>query len=241
MKTARILAISALLALPLAAQNPGAQPMPMEMARETVTVTGEATVSSPPDEVSFTAGVQSVAQTVDAAVAENNRQTRAIIDALKRAGATDAEIRTSNFSIWPQQDYAEGRPPRITGFVVSNQVTVTKKDPAAASRLLTAAVTAGANNVSGLQMGLSSMDGIRAEGLRQAYVNARARAQVLAEASGRSLGRALTIREGGIDVPTPPPYVRSAMAMEAKASMDVPVEAGMQESRFVVNVVFELR
>lgn len=237
MKSALLIATTMLFPLTVSAQTAP----PMELVRDSVTVSGEAMVSTPPDEVSFTAGVQSVAPTVDAAVAENNRQTRSIIDALKRAGATDAEIRTSNFSIWPQQDYGEGRPPRITGFMVSNQVTVTKKDPAAASRLLTAAVSAGANNVSGLSMNVSNMDRVRAEGLRRAYENARARGQALAEASGRSLGRAITIREGGMDVPPPHPYARGAVAMESKMSMDVPVEPGSSELHFRVSVVFELR
>lgn len=237
MKSALLIAGTLLFPLALSAQT---QPT-IEIAGDTVTVSGEATVSTPPDRVSFTAGVQSVAQTVEAAVAENNQKTRRIIDALKAAGATDAEIRTSNFSIWPQQDHGEGRPPRITGFMVSNQVTVTKRDPTAASRLLTAAVSAGANNVSGLSMSVSNMDRVRAEGLRRAYENARTRAQALAEASGRTLGRAVTIREGGLYVPPPQPYARGMVAMEASAAMDVPVEPGNEDVDFNVQVVFELR
>lgn len=237
MKTMQMFAVALVAAAPLFAHT---EPKPA-MLDGMVTVTGEATVTTPPDEVMFTAGVQTTAQTVDVAVRENNEHTARVIAALKKAGASDAEIRTSNFNIWPMQDYAEGRPPRITGFTVSNQVTVTKKDPAAASKLLTAAVEAGANNVSGLSMGVSNMDRIRAEGLRRAFENARQRAETLAKAANRTLGPAVAIREGIDQGPVPPPMFRQAMAMEAKQSMDVPVEAGSSEVRFVVTVSFDLK
>ena len=77
-----------------------------------------------PDRFSFTVGVQTVGPTVDDAVRENNRRTAAVIAALKQAGAADKDIQTSSFNIWPQQDYQEGRLPRILGYQVTNQVTV---------------------------------------------------------------------------------------------------------------------
>lgn len=231
--------IPALLMVMAATGVAMAQTDPMVVRYESVSVTGEAVVTTAPDRVTFTAGVQTAASDVDTAVRQNNEQTRRVIEALKRAGATDAEISTSNFAIWPQQDYQEGRTPRITGFVVNNQVTVTGKDPTQASKLLTAAIGAGANNVSGLTMSVSNMDRVRAEGLRRAVENARARASILASAAGRTLGRAIVITEGGAATPPPMPYYRAEAAMVAKDS-SVPVEAGESEVRFVVNVTYEL-
>ena len=237
MKAAAVLAMTLATASVALAQTPRHD----DMRYESVSVVGESVVTTEPDEVSFTAGVQTAAPDVDTAVRQNNEQTRRVIDALKRAGATDAEITTSNFAIWPQQDYQEGRTPRITGFVVNNQVTVTKKDPAQASKLLTAAISAGANSVSGLSLNVSNMDRVRAEGLKRAVENARQRASVLAEAAGRSLGRALVISEGGAGTPPPMPYYRGAVAMEAAQDASVPVQSGSTEVRFSVNVTFELR
>src|SRR5258708_2830574 len=75
------------------------------MIPDTITVSGTGRSSVTPDRFSFTLGVQTSGPTVDDAVNENNRRVAAVLAALKKAGATDKDIQTSNFSIWPQQDY----------------------------------------------------------------------------------------------------------------------------------------
>lgn len=220
-----------------------AQPMPQAphgMLAETVSVNGTGTARLTPDRFTFTAGVHTVAGTVDDAVRENNQKTAQVIAALRKAGATEKDIRTSNFSIHPQQDYSEGRLPRILGYQVNNSVTVTRTSVGEAGKLLQAAVSAGVNTSSGLQFEISDPARGREEGLKAAFNDARAKAQVLAAAAGRTLGRALTISEGGT-APPPMPYVR-AMAMKAEMAQDaVPVESGTQELNYAVSVVFELK
>ncbi len=72
-------------------------------------------------------------------------------------------------------------------------------------------------------------------------VRSPAKSALLAQAAGRTLGRALSITEGTQVHQPPMPYgvVGRAAAMEAKA--DVPVESGTQELTFTVSVIFELR
>ncbi|HEX6160906.1 MAG TPA: SIMPL domain-containing protein, partial [Thermoanaerobaculia bacterium] len=183
-----------------------------------------------------------VANTVDEAVNENNRRTAAVISALKKAGAEERFIQTSNFNIWPQQDYQEGRLPRILGYQVSNQITVRSTKIGDAGRLLGIAINAGVNTSSGLNFEVSDPARGREQGLRAAYEDARAKAALLAAAAGRSVGRAITISEGLQAPPPIYPQMQRGMAMEAKAAVsDVPVEAGSQELSYTVSVVFELR
>lgn len=212
---------------------------PMMQRPETVSVSGQGRVTLTPDRYTFTVGVQTVAPTVDDAVRENNTRTANVIAALKKNGATEQEIRTSNFSIYPQQSYEQGQPPRITGYQVSNSITVTRDKIADAGKLLQAAVNAGVNVSSGLQFQVSDPARGRDQGLRAAFDDARAQATVLAQAAGRTLGRALTISEGA--APPPPPRPVYAMAMKAADTAEVPVEAGTQEQTFSVSVVFELK
>ncbi|HKB80815.1 MAG TPA: SIMPL domain-containing protein, partial [Thermoanaerobaculia bacterium] len=162
------------------------------------------------------------------------------IGALKRAGATEQEIRTSNFSIYPQQVYEQGKPPRVTGYQATNSVTVTKKDVREAGRLLQAAIGAGVNQTSGLNFEVSDLSKGRDEGLRAAFDDARAKAMLLAQAAGRTLGRALSISEGGSPAQPPRPMVQ-AMAVRAEAVSTPPVESGTQELTYSVSVVFEMR
>ena len=208
---------------------------------ETISVTGTGKSSVTPDRFTFTVGVQTVAQTVEEAVNQNNTKVAAAVAALKRGGATDAQIRTSNFSIWPQQDYSQGNLPKILGYQVSNNVTVTRNNIGDAGKLLQAAVNAGVNTSSGLQFEVSDPAKGRDQGMRAAYEDARAKAATLAQAAGRTIGRALTISEGAQIAPPPYPRPMAMRAEAAQAVSDIPVESGTQENSYTISVVFELR
>ena len=81
--------------------QPATQPPRESGMQETVSVTGTGRAMLTPDRFSFTVGVHTTAPTVEDAVNQNNARTANVISALKKAGATDQEIRTSNFSIFP--------------------------------------------------------------------------------------------------------------------------------------------
>lgn len=219
--------------------------IPAQTARDygadTISVTGVGRVTTTPDRVVFTAGVETMAPTVEDAVNQNSERMAALIAALKRAGATDKDIRTSNFSVHPQMQYVEGQRPRVTGFQASNSVTVTRSNPTEAGKLLTAAVAAGANQVSGLSFTVADQTASRKRGLQLAFEEARAKATLLASSAGRTLGRAVSIVEGSTPTYQPPvPYMR-AEAMQMSVGADVPVQPGSEELSYTVSVVFELR
>jgi uncharacterized protein len=238
MKIYSALLVMALCAVPAAAQV--SPPREAAAYRETVSVTGTGRTSVAPDRVSFTVGVQTVADTVEAAISQNNERVAKTIAALKSAGAQDKEIQSSRFSIVPQQDHRQGALPRIVGYQVSNAITVRTDRIAEAGRLLQAAVKGGVNTASGLRFELADPAKGRDEGLRAAFADARSQAGVLAQAAGRTLGRALNISDSGSSGPPPQPYPR-AMAMSAEGVSEVPVAPGLQESLYTVAVVFELR
>jgi uncharacterized protein YggE len=221
-----------------------AQPQPATetlVAAETVTVTGNGRAMVTPDRFTFQVGVQTVAPTVDDAVGENNRRVASVIAALKRAGARDQDIQTSQFSIYPQQRYEEGKLPTILGYQVNNTVTVRSDKINDAGRLLGIAVGAGVNTSSGINFEVSDPARGRDQGLRAAFDDARAKATLLAQAAGRTLGRAVEIVEGQRLGDVPPPRPMARMAMEAQVANDVPVESGTQELMYTVTVTFALR
>jgi uncharacterized protein YggE len=224
------------------AQQPIAprEPAPVD----TISVTGTGHVSLTPDRYSFTATVQTMAPTVEEAVNDNNQKVAAAIAALKAAGAKAEEIQTSNFSIFPQQDYSQqqqGKPPRVIGYQVSNSVTVTRKQVSDAGRLLQAAISAGVNQTSGLTFSVADPSRGRDDGLRAAFAEAHAKASLFATAAGRTLGPAIAISEIGAMQPQPRPMMaRNVMAAQA-VSAEVPVESGSTELTFTVSVVFAMR
>lgn len=208
---------------------------------ETVSVSGTGRSSVTPDRFSFTVGVQTVANTVDDAVSQNNKRVAAVIAALKAAGAQDKDLQTSNFNIFPQQDYQQGNLPRILGYQVSNTLTVRSTKVADAGRLLGVAIGNGVNTSSGINFEVADPARGRDQGLRSAFDDAKAKAMLLAQAAGRALGRVMMISEGA-QPSQPQPYpMQRTMAMEARANADVPVESGTQEQTYTVSAVFELR
>lgn len=214
-----------------------AQPQPME----SVTVTGNGRASVTPDRFTFQVGVQTVSPTVDEAVTENNRRVATVIAALKKAGAQDKDIQTSQFTIYPQQDYQQGKLPRILGYQVSNNITVRSEKVGDAGRLLGIAVNAGVNTSTGINFEVSDPARGRDQGLRAAFEDARAKAALLAQAAGRTLGRAIEITEGQRMGEMPPRPMARGMVMEAQVASDVPVESGTQEVGYTVTATFELR
>jgi uncharacterized protein YggE len=240
MKRILIAALTTAVSMTAFAQtNPPREPAPVD----TISVTGSARVTTTPDRFSFNVSVQTISPTVEEAVNENNAKVAAVIAALKNAGAKPDEIQTSNFSIFPQQDYSQqqqGKLPRLLGYQVSNSITVTKKEIASAGKLLQAAIGAGVNQSSGLSFSVSDPARGRDEGLRAAFADARAKATLLAQAAGRTLGPAMAITEGGASTPQPRPFAVGRV-MAAQVASEVPVESGSEELAFTVSVVFAMR
>ena len=59
----------------------------------------------------------------DALTANSEAMTR-ILALLKTSGIAEKDIQTSNFSVQPRYDYSNNSQPRLTGYDVSNTVTV---------------------------------------------------------------------------------------------------------------------
>jgi uncharacterized protein YggE len=241
MKTFLTALLISMFALSALAQTPTTSPA-VPVMPETVSVTGTGKVTVTPDRFVFNVGVQTIAPAVQDAVNRNNARVASVIEALVKAGAKREDIQTSNFNIWPQQEHREGRPGDIVSYQVTNNITVRSAKVADAGRLLGVAVGAGVNNASGIQFEVKDPEKGRDEGLKRAMADARAKATLLAQAAGRTLGPAITITEGSGQYrpPYPVPVAQAAMAMESRVS-DVPVEAGQQEMSYMVSVTYGLR
>lgn len=241
MKRILILATLMLSTAALLAQTPAGAPPRQEAPIEMISVTGTGKVRLAPDRVRFNVGVETTAPTPSEALKQNNQRVQAVVDALKRAGAKSEQIQTSNFSIHPQFEYVENRRPRIVGYQVTNNVTVVRDATGDVGRLLQAAVDAGVNQASGLQFFVSDESRARDEGLRAAFADARAKADTLARAAGRTVGRAVAITEGSVPMPIHPPMAYAKAASMEMRSDSVVVEQGQEELHFTVSAVFEMR
>jgi len=195
---------------------------------DTLTVNGVGTVKAVPDEAQMSFGVETRRATAQAAVAANADAMRKVINALRQAGAR--EIATQWVSVYPFTNETGA----VDGYTASNSVSVVA-DVDDAAGLIDAAAEAGANQVSGPGLSSSNAEELYRSALAKAVTDARLRAEVLAKASGRSLGPITTIVEGGAAMPAP--YAERA-ALDAGST---PIVPGQQETSASISVTFSLR
>ncbi len=151
-------------------------------------VNGVGQVDLTPDIAYIYIGVHDEAATASEAVTANKTHTNSVIAAIKKAGVNEKDIRTSNFSIWPSQQYSpEGQ---VTGtiYMVDNSVYVTVRDLDSLGDLLDDAITAGANSVNSIQFDVADKTAAVKEARIKAVDDAKLQAQEMASAAGITLG-----------------------------------------------------
>jgi uncharacterized protein YggE len=205
----------------------GASAVDPPTATDSVTVNGTGVVDAVPDEAEISAGVESRAPTAKAALAANAAAMRRVLDALRAKGGKDLTTQTVSLSTAFDD---QGQP---DGFVASNVASATTS-LANAGGLIDAAVDAGANTLYGPSLSRSDADDLYRDALEKAVEDARGRAETLAKAAGREVGRVTAMTETGAS--ESPLFAKEAMA----ARDSTPVVSGPQETTATVSVTFEL-
>ena len=151
MRSKSLLVTSVLvLALVLTACGGAASPA------RTLTVTGTGTITLPPDIAYVYIGVHTENADIAQAVASNNAQAQAVVEALENSGIAAKDLQTSNFSVYSmtQTDQFTGKPTG-TNYSVDNTVFVTVRDLGKLASFLDAAIRAGANNINSISFDLA--------------------------------------------------------------------------------------
>ena len=124
---------------------------------------------------------------------------------------------------------------RLTGYQVSNEVSVQLDDVTKLGTALDALVTAGANQMNGISFSIQNTVPLLEKARTGAIADARARAETYAKAAGVSLGPILSISEGGTEAPRP--MYRMAASVAASPP---PMAAGEQSVTADVALVWEI-
>jgi uncharacterized protein YggE len=212
-----------------------AAPVAGQETERRIVVTGEARVEAVPDRARFTAGVEAEALQASEALAAASATMRAVFAALEAEGIAAEDVQTSRLAVDPVWEHgADGRQPRVRGFAASNLVTVRVRDVAVLGALVDAVGAAGANRIEGIAFEVSEPRAALDAARRAAVADARARAEVLAEAAGTGLGPVLSIREGSAGGPEP------MMARAEFADAAPPVAPGVVDLVARVEIVYAL-
>jgi len=207
----------------------------------TITVIGQGRAFGTPDVAYITVGIETRGESVQVAAEENRAKMAALLEALKKLGIADKDLRTSNYSVYserlPLYEPSSGTKGDSGAVVyhVNNQVMVTVRDLTKLGEALDAAVAAGANNIYGVSFTVDDPSALQDVARTDAVADARARAESLAKLADVSVGDVLTISEvtGG----AVPVYYDSVKG----AGAGTPIEAGQLEVQMSVQVTYAIR
>ncbi|WP_161957319.1 SIMPL domain-containing protein [Aestuariivirga litoralis] len=206
-----------------------------------ISLTGHGEVRSAPDLAYVTSGVVSQGATAAEALAANTQAMNDLFAALKSSGIEDRDIQTSNFSVQPRYDFQNGQAPKLMGYDVTNNVTVTLRKIEGLGPLLDKLVQNGSNQISGISFDVAKPQDAMDEARKLATADATRKAKVYAAAMGIELGPVMQVSEGSAAQP-PMPMVRGAMMKaDMAAAAPVPVAAGEQTIAVDVNVIWEIK
>jgi len=212
---------------------------PLEGQR-TITVTGEGKATATPDVVYINLATVSDGETVGKAMAKSKVASTNIFAALKKNKVADKDICTKGFTLSPKLKYVKDEEPKVVGYTVSNEITVTVHEVAKAGDLLDALTAEGhANGVSGVTFDVLDKTKVSDAAREKAVADALRKAKLLAKASGCKLGEVLSISEG--NVYTPRPYAIRAASIQADRMGDHVHTKGEQQFHVTVNLVIDLR
>lgn len=195
---------------------------------------GEATEVPNTATVSF--GISQQAQSVTSAQEKVNQTAKRLVDALKEIGVGKKNIKTTNYSAYPNQDFQEGN--RITGYTVSQNFEVKVKPIDKLNQAIDAATQSGANMVGGISLELDEQTQKRVEekARREAVKNAKEKAENLAKIAGMRLGRIIDVQE---NFGEPPIVLRGMAEKQVGGEGETSISPGQNTIRITITLSYE--
>lgn len=195
-----------------------------------ISVTGEAKVAAAPDMAVIRVGVSEEAPTAAEALALMNERGESILARLSEAGIEGRDIQTSDLTVGPIYDpRSDGYGEKITGFSAQTLFVVRVRQIDALGQVIDSVVRAGgANLLRSVSFTLAEPRPAMDDARRAAVADGRAKAELLAEAAGVTLGPLVSLDEGfgsGMPMPALESFRMDAAGAVPIAQGEVMVEA----------------
>ena len=163
--------------------------------RITVSGTGETRISA--DTAVISMGVSARDKDVLKAQQTVNEQIAKIRQALLDCGVAEENINTDYMSIYAIYDYDEDVE-KVRAYNASMTLAVKVTDMEIVGKVIDEAFAAGANTLNGISFSASDTDAAESESLKAAVADARAKAEILAEAAGLKITGIEIISDGNV-------------------------------------------
>lgn len=204
-----------------------------------ITVTGTAEVFATPDEATVRLGIQQQAGTAQEAQNEANAVIQKLLTSLKSLGIQKENIQTSRMALNPvYSNPRAGETMRITGYQAQDVLAVRLTNFDLVGKVIDSGVTAGVNNVEGIDFRLRNSRGPRAAAYKDAVADARSKADAIAEAMGVKISGVYDVRaDTGF---TPAPRMMGGFERADMMAAAAPVEPGQMEVSVTVTIRYRI-
>ena len=159
-----------------------------------VTINSSESVEVTPDMAEIIYGITTEDEDASACQQKNTEALDKVLTFLKEQGYEGKSIKTTGFSLEPRYDWS-GNSQKLIGYQMNTQVTVTDVPMDDVGGLLSKTVESGANEIQNVTYFSSTYDQAYEEALKKAVELARGKAEAIAEADGRQLGKVLKVEE----------------------------------------------
>ncbi len=221
----------------------------------TITVEGKGELFATPDIAQFTFGVETKAKTVAAAQKEARDVSNAALDYLKKAGIADKDIKTADYSFYPEYSYEQissasctpySCPPSgkqvLTGYRVNQQFSVKVRTPDKAGEIVDGLGALKVTNVSGVNFTQDNDEELKRKARELAIADAEEKAHSLAADLHVRIVRVVSFSESGYY----PTYAKLEYAADGRGgavapSMPTTLPQGENKITSNVNITYEIR
>ncbi len=201
-------------------------------------VIGEGKVEVSPDTAYVDAGITvdnrgTVKEVQDTINTINNK----IINALRDIGIEKTDIKTSNYSVYPNYKY-DNNINTINGYNGNATVEVKVRNTQTVSQVIETVTSAGANQIQGVRFTIDKPEVFREEARDKAIANAREQAEKMAKNLGIKLGKIVNIIESSSSQPISLYGKAYAEGLGGGGGAPI-VEQGTQTVTSIVTLYFE--
>ena len=230
---------------------------------DTINVDGSGDAYAVPDVATFSFTVSDTEKDVASAQAKVTSEEAGALSAVRAAGVAGKDIQTESYSITPQYEYQNAVCPQtavsssvssamapniaycppgkqtLTGYQVSEDISVKLRDLTKAGSLLASLGSAGVSDLSGPSFAVDDPDAVQADARAKAIADAQTKAKALAKELGVSLAGVVSFTEDTGGTIRPVMYAMDASAAAPAAAPQVP--AGQQKVTDTVTITYEIR
>lgn len=209
------------------------------MAETSISVSGTGETQVSADTAIVSLGVSARDRDVLKAQQQVNAKIAAIRKALTDMGVKEESINTDYLNIYATYDYSSDQE-QIEAYNANSTLAIRVTEMDSVGGLIDAAFAAGANTLGGISFSASDTEEARNESMKKAIADAKAKAEVLAEAAGMKITGIESVSENGVYSYGNDVSNFSAKGMGAREEMAMDAGTVVQAAKLIVSATVSI-